>query len=167
MCVRCGCVLCFKGVCLRVHKCLCLGLGATFEECRGWTQPSKSQKRVVTGRSSERKHLRCTSKPTSATRGSLLCPQAAEPLERPAAAEPLERPASAGPRERPAVPAQCTNAPGSPLTSEQKLSGITRWPYKCCSPTHCATTAGGGAQGCTWSLASTCARSELGRVLRH
>ena len=96
MCVRCGCVLRFKGVRLHVHICLCSGLDVTFEELRGWTKPSKCQNRVVTGGSSERNHLRCTSKPTSATSVSLLWPQAAEPLERPAAAaEPLERPASA------------------------------------------------------------------------
>ena len=84
---------------------------------------------------------------------------AAEPLEWPeAAAGPLERPASTDPMERQSTPTQCSNARGAPLTSEQKLSGITRWPYNSCSPTHCATTAGQGAQGCTWSLASKCAR---------
>ena len=106
---------------------------------RVWAQSSKSQKRVVTGRSSERKHLRSNSRATSVTRDCLLCP-AAEPLERPAA------------------PAQFSNTPAAPLTSEQRLSGITRFPYNSCSPTDCATTAGGDAEKCSWSPASTCAR---------
>ena len=42
------------------------------------TQPSKSQKRVITGRASERKRLRSTSRATSAN-GCLLCRAAAEP----------------------------------------------------------------------------------------
>ena len=105
-----------------MHKCLCSGLEVTLEGCQAWAQPSKNQKRVVTGRNSERKHLRSTSNAVSATRDSLLCPQAEEPLERPAAAadplewpeaaaDPLERPASADPMERPATPAQCSNTP--------------------------------------------------------
>ena len=94
--VRYGCVVRFKGVRLHVHRCLCSGLDVTFEECQAWAQPTKNQKRVVTGRASERKHIRSTSKAMSATRDSLLCPQAAEPLERPAAAaDPLEWPEAA------------------------------------------------------------------------
>ena len=89
--VRCGCVIRFKGVRLHVHKCLCSGMDVTFDECQAWAQPSKSQTRVVTCRSSERKQLRSTSTTMSATRDSLLCAQKAEPLERPAAAaDPLE-----------------------------------------------------------------------------
>ena len=110
--VRYGCVIRCRGVRSRVHTCLCSGLDVTFEECQAWAQPSKNQKHVVTGRSSERKHLRFTSKAMSATR-----PQVAEPLERPAAAadppewpeaaaaEPLEQPASVDPRQhRPRAP---------------------------------------------------------------
>ena len=116
------------------------GRSKSFHRKRVWTQPSKSQKRVITGRSSDRKHLRSTSRATSATKDCLLPLAAGEPLERPTA------------------PTQCSNTPGAPLTSEHRLSGITRFPYNSCSPAHCATTAGRGAERCTWSRASTCAR---------
>ena len=105
------------------------GRSMIFHRKRVWTQSSKSQKRVVAGLSSVRKHLRFNSRATSVTRGCLLC-SAAEPLERPAA------------------PAQYPNTPAAPLMSEQRLSGITRFTYHSCSPAHCATTAGGGAERC-------------------